>query len=258
MIKELFVPDVPNEFYVNTPTSQPTIDKPIPAHKLVFVPENEEKFDEKKTNKTKQQPAHKLVFVPDSKKEKFSSNTKIDQYQEKENHEIIMAVFSCFFVIMVSFFIYIYYVKPDYFQKTSKYFNSSFSIAFVVSLLVWQIVTSFITNIMNPLVQASIPEYNWKKEIVLRSYKVEGGTINVVMDPGDFVLTFISFFIIIILLFIIVEISRGVINYLSIHHFINYFIYFVFTGLVLGIVIWNAVVYNENENEISNKIQNPL
>lgn len=173
------------------------------------------------------------------------------------NFDIIIAIISVILIIMILYPIYIYFKghkENNLYSRFSEFSQktlSSFTFAFLISLLTWSFLLSFINNILNPIIQSTIPDYEiMNKPVLLRTYYQENPDgspkkIDITMTPGEFFINFISYILCIIFIFIIIEIF----NLLSQISIINSLLsfntgYFILVILVILFLVWNVIQKN--------------
>jgi large-conductance mechanosensitive channel len=121
--------------------------------------------------------------------------------------------------------------------------NTKITSAVVIGILVFGVIVSFNTNIVTPFIQAMIPNYNWNRSITLRSYNTTDSSgrpvrINVEMYPSLFIQSIIAFFITLLVVFSIAEISTMISN-TFLRNYINTIFKFSSMILLLLLLIWN-------------------
>ena len=177
-------------------------------------------------------------------------------------NNIQIIALSFLLAIIVLYFLYIRFfassVTDTLFVRYKEFFSKAYgniTITFVIGLLAWSLVSEFVTDIVEPLVQASVPDYtNWYNNIVLKTYYQTGPnqqpeTVNILMKPGPFLITFISFIISIILVFFVAEIIYKMSEVPLISIFSKYIAYIVVFGLVLFFLIW-TVLDKDSVNQV--------
>ena len=175
---------------------------------------------------------------------------------------------SILLTIIVIYFIYIRFfavnVTDTLFMRYKEFFTRAYgniTITFVIGLLAWSLVSEFVTDIIQPLVQASVPDYiGWYEPIVLKTYNQTSSdgspeTIKVLMNPGPFLITFMSFIISIILVFFIAEIMYKLSEVPFLGIISKYISFLTVFGLVLFFLIWSILDRNSiNQVEVCTKV----
>ena len=157
---------------------------------------------------------------------------------------------------MVLYFIYAKFLvgsSDTLFVRYKDFFTRAYgniTITFIIGLLAWTLVSEFVTDIIQPLVEASVPDYNsWYSNVVLKTYyqtndNGQPETVNVLMKPGPFLITLISFIISVIIVFIFAEIIYKISEIPFISFITKYIAYITVFGLVTFFLVWSVIDKN--------------
>ena len=171
------------------------------------------------------------------------------------NIQIILL--SILLAIVVIYFIYIRFIASSLsdtvFVRYAEFFTKAYgniTITFIIGLLAWTLVSEFVTDIISPIVEAALPDYgSWYNDILLKTYYsttnssglTQPETVNVLMKPGPFLITFISFIISVILVFFVAEIIYRISEIPFIGLITKYIAYITIFGLILFFLIWSIL-----------------
>lgn len=172
---------------------------------------------------------------------------EIENFDNNETKKGIIVIITLIviFIIVILAWIYIKYtyITKKYkntlfyrFEEFSKLSVSKLTMTMVIGFLVAAIVNGFNKSIMIPIVQSLFPSEDiWGKGVSLPR--------GAVMYPGLFFLIVISFFLSLIVVFMIAEMVYQVLKMLSMveEKFAKIVGVVIFVGLLIGLMVWNIV-----------------
>lgn len=172
---------------------------------------------------------------------------EIENFDNNETKKGIIVIITLIviFIIVILAWIYIKYtyITKKYkntlfyrFEEFSKLSVSKLTMTMVIGFLVAAIVNGFNKSIMIPIVQSLFPSEDiWGKGVSLPR--------GAVMYPGLFFLIVISFFLSLIVVFMIAEMVYQVLKMLSMveEKYAKIVGVVIFVGLLIGLMVWNIV-----------------
>lgn len=162
-------------------------------------------------------------------------------------------------VMILFYFIYITFISKNKESNIINRFNefygmslSQLSIGLIIAFLISDVISSFNTYIMNPIVLSVFPAENiWSAAVNIPRDKA--------IYPGVFFQSFVSFVLSIFVLFILAEIFNRlfyIIKYfipnLTIGIFVKYIFYSIIFFIFVGLTVWNSIeIANPKEESIT-------
>jgi len=196
--------------------------------------------------------------VPDSTDEDY------DDFKNKKRSAII--IISLITILFVLYFVYITFsgIEKSIFTKVKEFYGSSFTqltFSLVIVFLVSDVINSFNSNIMNPVVSSILPGGDiWETNVCLPRGEF--------ILPGIFLKTVISFTITIGLVFILGELFGKFYTFFPsseelkstskkstsklpiINQKSQGFVYFIIVGLFIALIVWNIVEIKDEKSTI--------
>jgi len=182
---------------------------------------------------------------------------EIPVLQQTYSNNVQIISLSVLLALIICYFIYIRFfaetVLDTVFMRYKTFFTQAYgniTVTFIIGLLAWSLVSEFVTDIIQPLVQASFPDYGlWYNPVVLKTYNQlsntgQPETIDVLMKPGSFLIILISFIVSLVIVFIFAEIIYHLSTYPILTNIGKYFAYIIILGLVILFLVWTIIAQN--------------
>ena len=172
--------------------------------------------------------------------------------EASKSFDISISLISVILIMLVGYITYMFFQgkniqKNSMYARMSKFFEDSYgrlTITVIVTFIAMGLVTSLQTNIMQPLVEASILTLDLQTGIPLRKYDTQTANgidqVTVEMFPGLFVQYLFSFFISLFIIFVLSEIVYQMSQITFIKNNGVFIIKLFGVILLVSLLIWNV------------------